>query len=229
METRKGLFVVLEGPDGVGKSTVMQRVAGDLGMAHYREGMRFRLTAEPTRGTPFGTPLRAALTGQSPQGPLTMLYGMMADRAWHLEQQILPWVAEGHLVICDRYHLSTMVYQGVAEEADQWVLMSTWAAFPRPDLTLVLWAPPATLRERLSTSGKAPEKYEGAILDKVAARYEQIASMCPGYDGTMLAQEGMLMSGMGTLPNHVAINATRPLDEVVAKCAEVIAARWEAR
>lgn len=224
---RRGLFVVLEGPDGVGKSSVQHRVANRL-LGSLPRADVLRVTAEPTRGAPFGAPLRQALTGEAPQGPLTMLYGMMADRAWHLEQEILPWVEEGHLVICDRYHLSTMVYQG-AEGMDPAVLLATWDHFPKPDLTLVLWAPPCVLRERLATSGKAPERYEGAILDRVAMHYEAIASMCPGYDGAMVASAGMFSHRVGTFRDMVAINATRPLDEVVAACSEAILKRWEAR
>ncbi len=107
----KGLFVVFEGPDGSGKTTVLKGVEKAL----TEDGVLVCSTREPG-GTPIGEVIREMLLSPD-QVSMTarteaLLYA--AQRAQHLEELILPKVEEGYVLLCDRYTLSSQVYQGIA-------------------------------------------------------------------------------------------------------------------
>jgi len=117
-----GLFVVLEGIDGAGTTTQAERLCAAL----RAEDVRATVTREPSDG-PIGTLIRQALTGRvslpNGGGPLnahTLALLFAADRADHLEAQVLPCVDRGDVVLCDRYVLSSLAYQGASLPLD-WV------------------------------------------------------------------------------------------------------------
>jgi DNA polymerase III subunit delta' len=114
-------LVVLEGIDGCGKTTQLQRLMDWLpGSGLLAQGCQVVLTREPG-GTPLGLALRQLLL-HPPQGaaPLTtaelLLYA--ADRAQHVEQVIQPALAAGHWVLSDRFSGSTAAYQGYGRGLD---------------------------------------------------------------------------------------------------------------
>ena len=98
-----GCFVAMEGLDGSGGTTQVQRLCEALG-AHA--------TAEPSGG-PVGQLIRASLRGEEPvaDGVLPLLFA--ADRADHLEREILPRLAAGEIVVTDRYYASSLAYQSL--------------------------------------------------------------------------------------------------------------------
>lgn len=111
-----GRFIVLEGLDGAGTTTQTERLASLL----RSEGHDVVTTREPSDG-PVGTMLRQALTGRLglPQGrgPLaqeTLALLFAADRTDHLHARILPALEQGKVVLCDRYVLSSLAYQGAS-------------------------------------------------------------------------------------------------------------------
>lgn len=104
----KPLFIVLEGPDASGKSTQLKL----LSQALSARGIRVVATREPG-GTPLGQKLREVLLHPgSSMRPLTELFLMVADRHEHVEEVIKPALAQGKWVICSRYTLSSLAYQG---------------------------------------------------------------------------------------------------------------------
>ena len=103
-----GTFITFEGIDGSGKSTQL-RLAGNFLKDH---GCQPLLTREPG-GTTIGLRLRAALLdAQEEVDPLTELLVFAADRAQHVRRVLRPALAEGGVVISDRYADATVAYQG---------------------------------------------------------------------------------------------------------------------
>lgn len=159
----RGRFIVIEGVDGSGKSTQARLLAHAL----TDRGYNVKLTAEPTRDGPIGERLlRPALTGQiSIADPRAMALLFIADRFDHCAREIVPHLAAGSVVICDRYTLSTLVYQGLAlrrilgDQSIAW-LEGVGAGTLQPDLTVVLTMPADRAIERLRARGGRRELYE---------------------------------------------------------------------
>lgn len=104
-----GFFVAFEGPEGSGKSTQARLLAERLS----REGYRVRLTREPG-GTDLGEEVRKLLfaPGAYAMLPETEALLYAAARAQHVREVLLPALASGEVVACDRYVDSTLAYQG---------------------------------------------------------------------------------------------------------------------
>jgi dTMP kinase len=105
----RGKFITIEGLDGCGKSTQLGRLAGVL----RADGVQVLETREPG-GTPVGEKIRAVLldsrtSGLSPRAELALMFGA---RAHHVDEVILPALAEGMWVLCDRFTDSSEAYQG---------------------------------------------------------------------------------------------------------------------
>jgi len=107
--TEPGRFVVLEGGEGSGKSTQAKRLAKRLEAA----GRETLLTHEPGH-TPLGESIRKLLLHEDwDLTPRAELLLMLADRAQHTSEVIRPALADGKVVVCDRFTPSSMTYQGV--------------------------------------------------------------------------------------------------------------------
>jgi dTMP kinase len=140
-----GMFIAVEGPNGVGKSTVAALLATRL-----RERLRdpVHLTAEPS-DTPLGRLLRSAeavLNGRA------LALAIAADRYAHLEAEIVVRLDEGHHVVCDRYVQSSLVLQRL----DGMTLAEIWrynAYVLPPTVTLYLEDDPDVIAQRLTTRG----------------------------------------------------------------------------
>jgi len=104
----QGKFITFEGIDGSGKSTQLRMLAGDL----RARGIDVISTHQPG-GTPLGRLLREAfLETEETVAPMAELLLFAADRAQHVEFLIKPALAEGRIVISDRYADATSAYQG---------------------------------------------------------------------------------------------------------------------
>ncbi len=105
----RGKFITFEGLDGCGKSTQMEKLAAAL----RAYGLPVVVTREPG-GTPTGEKIRQWLldTGTSGLAPLAELALMFASRAQHIKEVIHPALAEGRILLCDRFTDSTEAYQG---------------------------------------------------------------------------------------------------------------------
>ena len=105
----RGKFITFEGLDGSGKSTQLEKLARSL-RAH---GVSVTITREPG-GTIAGEKIREVLlhSGTAGLSPFAEMALMFASRAQHIQEIILPALAEGRVVLCDRFTDSTEAYQG---------------------------------------------------------------------------------------------------------------------
>ena len=146
----KGVFIVFEGIDGSGKSTVARMVFDIL--SEEMPG-RVVLTAEPTESF-IGKAVRQANEGGADELAEALLF--VADRAEHT-RQIRSWLSEGKVVLSDRYYASTIAYQGAllkermggARRAVEWLKAMNEPVIVHPDLTLLLTVNVSTAVERL--------------------------------------------------------------------------------
>jgi dTMP kinase len=176
-----GFFIVLEGPDGAGKSTLAQALAERIRAAGH-EPVRVR---EPG-GTPVAEALRAELLGRETRDwtpELELLY-MTTARADVVAHVIRPALEAGQVVLSDRYDLSTMAYQVAGRGVDASLAAQCNRAATgglRPDMTLVIDVDPGLGQRRQEASGKARDRLDRETPEfhaRVAARY--LAEAGPG-------------------------------------------------
>ena len=139
----RGRFITIEGPDGSGKTTQVERLAERLRSA----GHEVLVTREPG-GTRLGEQLREILLarhgGIEPTDALTDAFLFEAARRQLVRQVIHPALADGSIVVCGRYSDSTLAYQGYGAGAPLDLLRAVDAAATdglRPDLTILLDLP----------------------------------------------------------------------------------------
>jgi dTMP kinase len=150
----RGLFLVIEGIDGTGKSTQAQRLAEWL----RERGREVVTSREPTDG-PWGRKLReSAATGRlSPEDELEYF---LRDRRQHVEEVIAPALAAGKVVILDRYYFSTMAYQGARGFDPAEIRRRNEEFAPVPDLLLVLDLEVDAALERIGARGDTANEFE---------------------------------------------------------------------
>lgn len=159
MPERQGLFIVLEGGDGVGKTTQVELVA-----ARLRAAGREVVTTKEPGDTPAGQVIRRLLldpaTGDLAPRTEALLYA--ADKAQHLAEVVRPAMRRGAVVVCDRYIDSMLAYQGAGRVLDMAEVgaIAAWATEGmRPDLTILLDLDPARAvgqkddKDRLEAAG----------------------------------------------------------------------------
>src|ERR1051326_3189217 len=110
MSSKRGLFITFEGPEGSGKSTQLNLLAGRL-----RDARLDPLETQEPGGTAIGTQIRRVLLDPNNRDlcPTAELLLMFASRAQNVDQCILPALSAGRIVLSDRFTDSTLVYQGV--------------------------------------------------------------------------------------------------------------------
>jgi len=169
----RGFFIVLEGVDGVGKTTQATLLAGALA----KHGRRVLLTREPTKGE-TGQRLREYLAGTDRHlSPLEELELFQTDRREHVEKVIRPALERGWVVISDRFYYSSAAYQGALGLDPEEILAASEAFAPRPDLLVLLTLPVnlALARRLGARSGVLQVSENPAYLEKVAALYDTFA------------------------------------------------------
>ncbi len=135
---QRGKFITFEGLDGVGKSTQLEKLAGWL----REQGIDVVTTREPG-GTGLGQKLRSVLLSSRTAGlsPLAELALMFADRAQHVDEQIIPALQAGQWVLCDRFTDSSEAYQGAGRgigTAAVLALHKTLCHDLKPDVTVLM-------------------------------------------------------------------------------------------
>ncbi len=188
------MFITLEGIDGAGKSTHLRWIARFL----RGRGIRFRLTREPG-GTVTGEKLRRLLLGgRRGLHPETETLLVFAARREHLDKVIVPTLASGRWVLCDRFTDATYAYQAAGsgvkwnkiENLEQWV-----QAGLQPDLTILFDVAPAVGRRRAGWRQK-PDRFErekNAYYQRVRKAYLRRAREHP--------RRVRVIDAHGSLPN----------------------------
>ena len=154
------LFVTFEGIEGSGKSSHAQTLAETL-----RSAGRVVVETREPGGTPAGAAIRALLLGAeaTPLTGLAELFLVCADRAQNVSQVIRPALADGRIVVCDRFSDSTLAYQGYGRGLDLAVVRSLDAEARgglAPALTFLLDCPVDVGLGRAKARAGAADRFE---------------------------------------------------------------------
>ena len=158
------MFISFEGIDGVGKSTQIR-----MAEAYLREQGREVITTFEPGGTDLGHEIRGLLLhrkGDVAPRSEALLYA--ADRAHHVATKVRPALAEGKVVISDRYLDSSVAYQGAGRNlsASEVRGISMWAVDGLlPDVTFLLDLDANVARARRDQTGQEPDRLEREKLD----------------------------------------------------------------
>lgn len=203
------MLVTFEGGDGAGKTTLMDRLFAVL----IDAGRKVRRTRAPG-GTPLGESIRQLLLQPSHLVPMSLrceLFLFLADRAQHVDEVILPALAEGDIVLCDRFNDSTMAYQSGARGFDtSWIseLCTFASAGVVPGLTFYLDIDPIVGLSRAKGQRHSEDRIESEAISFHQRIREAFLSIA--------AQE----------PNRfIVLDAHRPAEEVFLAAMEKINAR----
>lgn len=178
MSARDGVFIAFEGGDGAGKSTQVRLLAEVL-RAHGREVL---VTRQPG-GTELGAAIRDLVLHGDHVSPRAEALLFAADKAHHVETLIRPALAEGAVVVTDRYVDSSVTYQGAGRElgADEVRALQEWAVGGvLPDLTIVLDVAPEVGRSRRGEVHDRLESEADAFHAAVRQGYLDLAAADPG-------------------------------------------------
>jgi dTMP kinase len=201
LAARRGVFVVFEGGEGSGKSTQVELLATGLST----DGWDVVVTREPG-ATDVGQRIRALLLNRTAgvSGAVTLapraealLYA--ADRAHHVASVVRPALAQGSIVISDRYIDSSLAYQGAGRTlpADEVSWLSAWATGGLlPDLVVLLDVDPAVGLARIAGRGQPADRLESeqaAFHERVRYAFLDLAAKEPKrylvVDGTLSPEQ----------------------------------------
>lgn len=191
---RRPLFLSLEGLDGSGKTTQIDRVA-DFCRHHNARGVV--VTREPG-GTEVGERIRHILLEHASLHAQTELLLMFAARVQHVKTVIAPALALGKTVVCDRYLDATYAYQGYGRGLDISLIdaLTRLLDIPPPDLTLYFDVPvPVALARR---AGRAADRIEAEgeeFFERVRAGYRRRARDEPARFAVIPAEGSMTEVG----------------------------------
>jgi dTMP kinase len=203
---RRGLFVTFEGSEGCGKSTQIGRLAGWL-----RETGHPCLTTREPGGTVAGDQIRHLLQ-HAPEGhglvPEAELFLFAASRAQHVSEIIRPALERGEVVISDRFHDSTAVYQGVARQLDP-AMTRTVNRFAigetLPDITCLLDMDAREAFSRLQKRDRPADRMESEPL----AFYEAV-------------RQGYLHAAAEEPARFAILDATQPEEQLAAAVRQIL-------
>jgi dTMP kinase len=200
----RGMFITVEGIEGVGKTTNMEYLQQTITAA----GRELVVTREPG-GTPLGEAIRGLLLDPQYKGmdPDCELQLMFAARAEHLDKVIRPAIEAGRWVLCDRFTDATYAYQGGGRGLDTGKIAALEQLVQgdfRPDLTLLLDVP---VEVGLARAGNrsAPDRFEQEKVDFFERVRQAYLDMAASHDG-----------------RYRVIDASRSLTRVQEQLAEVL-------
>lgn len=148
------MFIVFEGTDGSGTSTQARILAENL----QKKGVKVFTTAEPSKDT-LGKVLREALQKKHALSPKAFQLLFFADREQHIQNEILPALARGEVVICERYNWSSIAF-GVSEAVERDFLEQLSSSFLEPDHTFFMNISAEKSLERVISRGENLEHFE---------------------------------------------------------------------
>jgi dTMP kinase len=166
----KGKFIVFDSLDGAGNSTQVKILADYLN----KIGKKTHVTKEPTSYL-IGGLIKSQLAHDWKSSPECLQLLFCADRAYHLEKEIIPLLKKGINVISDRYFFSTMAYGNLEIKDLDW-LIEINKKFILPDLTFFLKVSPKVCIQRIKKDRFEITLFEKEkILKKVWKNYEILA------------------------------------------------------
>lgn len=200
----KGIFITLEGPEGSGKSTQLERLSAYLN----RKGLEVLCTQDPG-GTGIGEKLREVLLSPRNRGmsSLTELLLYLASRAQLVEEVLRPALAQGKVVISARFSDSSLAYQGYGRGLDKQLIRKmnqVATADLKPDLTILLDIdiPRGLKRARAGSNGDRLEQEERQFHQRVREGYIKLAKRDPKRI-KMVKVEGSIAKVQAEIRQHV--------------------------
>ena len=179
-----GKLITFEGLDGCGKSTQLEKATDWLNA----QGYSVLKTRQPG-GTIIGQQIRSILLNPKHEElqPESELLLYLADRIQHLQELILPAKTAGKIVLCDRFHDSTVAYQGYGRGLNLNSIESIFAHCIKPyapDLTILLNISPETVASRLERRQEHAEKdrldlESLSFFKRVAQGFQELAATEP--------------------------------------------------
>jgi dTMP kinase len=152
--TKKGVFIVIEGLDGSGKTTQAKLLVRKL-----RKTQDAQFTAEPSHGK-IGKFIRNRILYGEIRPPTSVEALLFAsDRIEHIQKEVEPALAQGRTVVSDRYVYSSLAYQGSAGLSLDWIQTINQFAL-KPDLALFVDVDPETVLKRLKRKKSVMETFE---------------------------------------------------------------------
>ncbi len=197
MTTHKSLFIVIEGLDGSGKSSASKALVKALDP--LSKGI-VKLTYEPNNDMCGGLFIREVLTKKIPhETPSVLPLAYATNRLDHCHRLIRPWLAgEGHIVISDRYYLSSLVYQSRPDFPFEKVMLYNEHAL-KPDVIFFINVDSKVCYERMKIRNQPEELFE-ANLDESRQKYlEAIDFLRKTHDENIIE-----IDGSGTISEVVA-------------------------
>ena len=168
----QGKFIVFDSLDGAGNSTQVKILADYLN----KIGKKTHVTKEPTFSL-IGGLIKSQLTNDWKSSQICLQLLFSADRAYHLEKEVIPLLKRGINVISDRYFFSTLAYGNLEIKDLDW-LISINKKFLLPDLTFFLKVSPKTCIQRIKKDRFEITLFERErTLEKVWKNYQKIAKM----------------------------------------------------
>lgn len=177
----KGIFIALEGPDGSGKSTITKLINAYLN----DQDIDFISTREPG-GTAIGESIRKMVLDNDNTHMTSKAEALLyaAARAQHVDEKIRPALKEGKLVLCDRFVLSSLAYQGVGRQLgiENVKIINDFAIDEvYPDLILFFYVDPETalLRKTINLNGDRLELEGNIFHERVYKGYMDLIEKYP--------------------------------------------------
>lgn len=193
VRTNKGLFIVLEGLDGSGKTTIAKILTEDLS----REGFKVLYTYEPTDSDVV---LVIKNKYKDLRDPYIDALTFALDRLIHVKLKIKPALMDGFIVISDRYFYSSVAYQAACGAPADWVLeVNKWAL--RPDLAIYLdIEPEEAISRKKGLTSRFPEFEDIHLLREVRKTY------------LWMVEKGLL----------IIVNASREINQVYSDVSRLV-------
>ncbi|MDV6234470.1 dTMP kinase [Leptospira ellisii] len=196
MSSTKPLFIVFEGIDGSGKSTLCKSVTEAL----CERGIPAVSFTEPTHWE-TGQYLRKFLRGEIELERKDQIEAFLADREESLRRNVLPSLRSGRNVLLDRYFYSTAAYQSEVDFSPEEIVRKNLERnFPLPDVLFFLDLKPALALERLSARTKIRERFE--TLQQLERIYDSYRRILP--------------------PETIRIDAEKTPEVLVEECLEIL-------
>jgi dTMP kinase len=196
------MFITFEGPEGAGKSTTIAAIAERLAQG----GHEVVTTREPGSGS-LGRQIRRLLLDEEHVDPKSELLLFLADRANHVSETILPALARGAVVLCDRFADSTVVYQGFANGLDMDFIRAANRFATQgltPDLTILFDLEPSIGLSRLQSKDR---------LDRQPLEFHRRVRV------------GFLREAHAEPRRWTILDASRTKEQVIAEALEVVQER----
>jgi dTMP kinase len=150
----KGAFICIEGLDGCGKTTQAKLLVKKMRKSHNAV-----YTAEPSRGKIGAFIRKSCLYGKKRLSSVVEALLFAADRLEHVENEVLPALNQGRLVVSDRYIYSSLAYQGAAGLSLEWIQKINEHAL-RPDFAIFVDVDPKIVMQRLKPNKSVMENLE---------------------------------------------------------------------